>query len=271
MSLMDEMVPYTDGNSLACPNPVPPYTLQGSDNGPSFESEKTVIAVRRKELSERDRMIYLAKMASCLTPDNLLCRVPYVQIQLGRCPNTQSPPDDHYALFNGMRHVKNTVIPRLMLKAAWRFKGFMNNVEPGKRTGQSFLYRQPPLVAALVSACFPSWKNPLHILARLAAFPFYLLAALEIARSCYGEPVGSTDPRRLSWHLIQTVKDHSLLCKLASRIWYSRLRHDYFEAYLATQNAMRGVAAIYYHGRIIEQLGGMIDREPHPFAKYWID
>ncbi len=260
MSFWTELVRYTDRNGLAANAPVPPDVLQGSDNGPGFESEKLSIMVLRNEASGYDKTLWAAKISACIRPEGLLCRVPYHTIQLGQCPNTQFPPDDVYAICNAAQKAGNTGIPRAVLKGAAKHWGFMNNVNPGVKTGQSFLLRQIQLIACLVSAAYPSWTHPGHILARTLAAPFYLWAGLVLAVSCIGEPVQSTDPRRLAWHLWHATRRHSLAVRLGGWLWYKRLKRDYAFATWTDGNAMRAVAGIYY-------------KPPgdNPYAKYWID
>ncbi len=273
MSLLTEMVDYTDGNGLAAPNVVPRGVLQGSDNGPMFESEKFVMFFKAGPTSSGFISNYVETIKGCLNED-MLCRVPYISIWDKSCPNSQAPPDDYYAVLNGLKHAGDARIARRFLGACLLYKGALNNVNPGVWTGQSFLIRQGQLLAAMASTAWPTW-HPGHILMRLLFAPFYLWAAGVIATSCIGTPVDSTDPRRLSWHLVQVVKNHSILCWLASHLWYARLRSDYLDAYVKTGHAMRGVAAIYYKGRLVPHpeinLPTAYVLEPHPFARHWID
>lgn len=102
------------------------------------------------------------------------------------------------------------------------------------------LWRQPQLLFAyLLAKDIPS----------LILSPLNWYTAIVIATSCIGRPASDTDSRRLSWHLVQATKRKSLLCKLASLIWYARLHKDY-------ANGMLGVAALYYTG-------------DHPFIRFW--
>lgn len=242
MALRDEMAIYIDGNGLNAPQPYP--VGQGSDNGPMFTSEYYIMLAYSGQLTEQDRQDYLNKISPCII-DNLLNRAPYRTGQEG--------PDDYYGVLAGCMVLGITSLPRKLLWGMIKNFGFMNN-ENGKWTLASFLPRQSQLVAALVAASFPSLKNPLHYLIRHMAFPWFLYAALTIAVSCINTDTGDTDARRLSWLLIQTMRKVSLMSILTSKIWYKRLKKDYY-------NGMRGVANIYY--------------QPHdgtnPYCKYWVD
>jgi hypothetical protein len=171
-------------------------------------------------------------------------RVPIGQV------DGQEGPDDYYGVLNACFHLGNTEIPRKFLWATIKYKGALNNVNPGIWQWSTVLIRQPQLLAAMVAAAFPKW-NPLHILVRLMALPVFLVAAVSLAISCINTPNSQADPRRLSWHLLQTVYRRSIMCRLASFVWYWRLRKDYKEA------EMRGVAYVYYE-------------RGHPFIQYWV-
>lgn len=240
-TLREEIVQFIDGNGLVCPN-IPGASQRGSDNGPMFTSELMAMYEMSGQLTDSDIAYFHDHILPCLT-DGLLCRAPGATDQEG--------PDDYYGVLNACKKLGITDIPRKILWASIKYLGFLNNGQPGKKTWQSFLVRQVQMVGAMVVASFPSLWNPLHWLARLAAFPAILVAAVSIAVSCIGVQPGDTDSRRLSWHLVQTMRDRSALCWLASLIWYKRLEKDY------GQDGMKAVATIYY-------------RDNHPFQRYWI-
>jgi hypothetical protein len=226
------------------PNLVIPGTLSASDNGPMYSSEYYIILKKSNQLTEQDKIDFANRIGQCIGPEGILNRKPVSQ------NSGQEGPDDYYGTLNASKQLGNTDIPRKFLKAVFKYFGALNNVNPGQWTTDSFLIRQPQLLAAMVTASFPTW-NPLHILMRLLFLPCFFVAAITLLFSCKGIPINQADPRRLSWHLLQTVADRSLMCKLASMVWYNRLKNDYDTA------EMNGVAANYY------QTG-------HPFIKYWI-
>jgi hypothetical protein len=217
---------------------------RGSDNAPMFTSELYVMIKKMKQFADQDRVDFDRLIGACVTPEGMLARVPYPE-RIG-----QEGPDDYLGVLNGCKTIGNTEIPRKFLWALVSHFGFMNNDNPTMITWESFLARQPQLIGAMVAAAFPSWKNPLHFLARLVALPFFFVAAVSIAISCIGAPQSDTDARRLSWHLQNTTKGVSLMCWLASLLWMRRLYKDF-------PNGMKDVAALYY-------------QPGHPFAKYWI-
>jgi hypothetical protein len=245
MALRDEIVNFIDGNGLVAPNLVSPGTVKGSDNGPMFTSEYYVMLQKLGQLNSADCADFARLIGQCIDPENMLCRVPVGQ------DDGQEGPDDYYGVLNGCKQLKNTDIPRRFLKAVFKYKGSLDNEDPGKWQWSAVLIRQPQLLAAMISAAFPSWLNPLHILIRTLAFPLYLVAAVSIFISCINTPASSADPRRLSWHLLQTVCPVSLMCKFASLFWYHRLYSVYGQA------GMKGVAKQYY-------------KNNHPFICYWV-
>lgn len=248
MSIRDDFQPYFDGNGLLAPNPIPAGTKIGSDNGPMFTSEYYVILKKSNLLTDQDKLDFAQKIGQCIDSEGMLCRVPVGQ------EDGQEGPDDYYGVLDGCKQLGNVAIPRKLLWSTIRHLGALNNENPGTWTWQSFLARQPQLIAAMISAAFPSWLNPMHLLIRLMAFPLYIVAAGSIFVSCVSTPSSDTDSRRLSWHLLQTVVPTSLMCKLASLFWYHRLYN------VDGAKGMKGVAAIYYQPNSMD----------NPYAKYWI-
>jgi len=245
MALRDEIVPYVDGNKLVAPNLVAPGTLAGSDNGPMYTSEYYIMLKKLGQLQSQDNADFQARIGQCVNNYGMLCRVPVGQ------DDGQEQVDDYYGVLNGCVQMQNTVIPRQFLAALINEWGSMDNENPGRWQWTAFMPRQLQLVAAVVAASFPSWKNPLHILARSLFFPLFWFSAIIVATSCWGTDPQNTDARRLSWHLWQSVAPVSPLCWLASRVWLWRLKRAY------GADGMKAVAKIYY------QAG-------HPFAKYWV-
>lgn len=245
MSLREEIIPYIDGYGLIAPQI--PTGRKGSDNGPCFTGEHYTMMVRNKEdnLSIL-QAIFNYKISKCISPNGMLNRVP-----VGTETANQEQADDYYGVLSGCVSVGNTNIPRRFLGITIKNLGFLNNNDPTKRDGNSFLIRQPQLLACMIAASFPEKPNPLHIFVRLLAFPLFWWSSLVIATACWNTDISDTDARRLSWHLIQITKPVSFLCFLASKLWYKRLYKDY-------ANGMKGVAQRYYEAG-------------HPFAKYWID
>lgn len=245
MALRDEISPFIDGNLLVAPSLVSPGTLKASDNGPMYTAEYYVMLKKLDQIFTEDVLDFQSRIGNCINPQGMLNRTPIGQ------DDGQEGPDDYLGVLNGCVQFGNTDIPRRFLKAVFKYQGALNNESPGTWTIQSFLIRQPQLLAAIVAASFPSWKNPLHILIRILSIPFFIYAAGCIAVAGLGDDHNDTDSRRLSWHLMQIMKPVSLLGWIASTIWLRRLYKDY------GPTGMQAVASIYY-------------QPGHPFAKYWV-
>lgn len=234
---------YWDGNHLFAPAPVAPGTVSASDNGVMFTSEYEIMSARLGLMC----CTPLSAIYFCIDKFGVLSRRPIGQ------KSSQEGPDDYLALLNLCREYGVVSAPRLFLVAYVKNLGFMNNVTPGKKTWQSFLVRQPQLVAATINAAFPSMKNPTHYLVRLLAFPLYLYSSILILFSCRNTPVSDTTSRRLAWHLQNNLKKNSILCKLSAMVWFNRLHRDYV-------GGMKGVAAVYYY-----------PQGNNPYMKWWVE
>lgn len=249
MAIKDDFENYIDGNSLNTPAPCVPIPNQkGSDNGPSFTSEYYIILKKNGQLTEQDKLDYAQKIAQCVDSNGLLNRVP-----VGQNDGLESV-DDYFAVSNGCIELGNAHIPRQFLKAILKYKGSLDNLSPGTWCWQSFLIRQPQLLACIVNASFPSIKNPLHWLVRKLFFPFYAYSAIIVATGNMWDDVSDSNSRRLAWHVQNNLKNLSLLCYLASLIWLWRLKKEY-------PNEMADVAGIYYSSQGLNQ---------NPYSKWWV-
>lgn len=246
MDIRVDFYSYFDQNGLLAPGPVSPDTLSASDNGCSFLSEYTIMLSKHGLLTDEDRAYFESHINRCID-QNMLNRVPVGQ------NDHQEGPDDYVAVLNACRELEITNIPRTLLWGMIKHFGFMNNDKPGTLTQESFLARQPQIIAAMVNASFPSMWNPFHYLLRHFAFFFYFVAAVSIFVSCINAPTSDTDARRLAWHLQNNLKKNSLMCWIASYFWMKRLAKDYPETLMA------GVARIYYQ-----------PQGDNPYAKYWV-
>lgn len=233
MSLRDEIQPYLDRYDLVAPYKCDP-TKQGSDNGPMFTSEYYIMLAKSGGINHHDPIWYLRLIGFCMD-QGLLCRAPADLDQEG--------PDDYYGVFAALVVLNEPTLGNALLNSIMSHKGFLNNHD-GTRTWQSFLIRQPQLLAAAYAAAdrAPVWS-----------WPLYWYAAAVIATSCIGVSTEQADPRRLSWLLIQAVSPKSWLCRMAAKLWYRRLYKDY-------PDGMKGVARNYYQTYPM-----------HPFIKYWVD
>lgn len=239
MTLKSEIVPFIDGNGLVAPNLTNPHT-RGSDNGTMFTSEHFIMLQKRGEATEEDRNIWEHLIRSCMPIPGLTVRAPG--------DIAVDAPDNIIAILAAAKVLNRPQVARDILNYGLRYLGLYEPVRVTPRNWSAFQFRQLQLVFAMLCASGQhSWWKFWH-------FPLALYSALVILVSCMNVPIGETDPRRLSWLLIQATKEDSILCRLASVIWYQRLYRDYG----VSENAMKLVYGIYCH-------------DNHPFGKYAVD
>lgn len=236
MGLREEIVPYTDGNGYVAPNLVTPGTMRGSDNGTMFSSECAIILHKNGESNNADETKWEQLIYACMQKPGLTVRAPG--------DKAIDAPDNLYAILAAATVLDKPYVAQDILRYGREHWGFYDPTDIPGLKGGAFQWRQPQLLFAMLCA---SNANRLHHL------PLAVYTALVIATSCWRTQIGDTDSRRLSWLLIQSVKESSWLCYIASKIWYSRLYKDY-----GSPNAMKKVAGIYY-------------KDSHPFMRYFID
>jgi hypothetical protein len=236
MSLQSEIVPYYEtGDLLVAPS------LGGfSNNGVLYTSEYLTILMQMNQLDSAELNTQFAKLIACQ---------PSAPGLLQRHPDNaggQEGPDDYYGYAAACKAYRLTTgdskYSDQVLSYGFAHYGSFNNMNPGVWTKDSFLWRQPQLIAAFLGAGgkAPAWS-----------WPFYLWAAIAIFVSCRNVPTGNTDARFLSWLLIYAVSDQSWLCRWAAKGWFERLEKDY------GPNGMNACCKIYF------QAG-------HPFIQYWV-
>jgi hypothetical protein len=247
MGIREDFAIYLNQWGLLDPSPVGPGTGGGSDNGVLYTSQYYIMLAKLGLLTAQDKADFAQKIGQCIDSNGILSRFP-----IGH-PSRQESVDDMYGLMSACITLGNTDIPRKILWATAKYKGSLDNVNPGSWQWGAFLIRQPQLLACIVSAAFPSWHNPLHIIIRKLFFPFFIIAAIILALSCFKVASDDSDSRLLSWSLWQTLKTVSPICWLAGRLWRNRLYGTYGPA------GMQAVAGIYF--------------QPHPdnpYSKWWI-
>lgn len=248
MTLRQDFANYWDGNGLGTPAPcIPVPNQKGSDNGTMYTSEYYIILKKNSQLTDQDKLDFQQKIGQCVDQQGMLNRVPINQ------SDGQDEVDNYYGTLNGCMQLGNTTIPRQFLWALIKNLGSMNNVNPGVFQWIAFLPRQPQLIACMIAASFPSWKNPFHVLLRALCSPLFSLASVIIATSCIWTDASNTDARRLSWHLWQCLKPVSPLCWLASKVWLWRLYSDY------GPTGMKAIASLYYQ-----------PQPANPYSIWWI-
>lgn len=245
MSLRQEINSYTDVNGYISPYPVHPSAGRSSDNATMFTSEYYILLAKRYEdvPSDADRWNLLIANSSL---------VPGLTVRYPGDTSTDAP-DNLYAILAAAKVLRVPRVAQAFLDYGKANYGWYNPSNPhhirnkdGTLDWSNFQWRQPQLVfAALCAANNYHWLKFWHL-------PLALYTAIVIATSCIDTPVDDADSRRLAWLLVQSTQD-SLLCSLASKLWYDRLLRDYGSP------GMREVAKVYYW--------------PHsgnPFAKYWV-
>lgn len=178
---------YLDGNNLYAPNPLPPGTKRGSDNGPLFTSQVLIIRFRNGEGSPAVAENYVNAIQACKTPDGHIHRAPG--------DLSEDAPDDYYGVVSGFVEIDQVSHIKLPLA----------------------LWRQPQLLFAVMASnkTLSRWK--------FWQWPLAIYTSLVVLTSCIGAERGDTDSRILAWHLIQATKKASILVRLASAVWYNRL------------------------------------------------
>lgn len=234
-SLGEEILPYVDGGGYVAPNLVPEGQERGSDNGTMFTSEYYILMERlypNSESSEARADGWEKLIRMCMPIQGLTTRFPG--------DRALDAPDNFYGILAAAKVLDRPDVALDILDYGKDHFGFYNPT--GSFTWAAFMWRQPQMLFAMYasSGSYRWWKWWL--------WPLALYTALAIAISCKGTPPTDADPRRLSWLLIQAVKD-SWVCRMAAKVWTKRLFKDY-------PDGMRGVAAVYY-------------RDNHPFQRYF--
>jgi hypothetical protein len=248
MGVREDFEPYLDKNGYANPFPVSPGVGRSCDNVTLYTSEMYVILQKLGVANSVDFDKWEQLIRDSMQEPGLLSRYPGATTE-------QDSPDNMIGVLCASKVLKRPKIAREILLYGIRHFGCFDNVAPDTFSFKSMLWRQPQLFAGSIASAFPSWKNPLHILIRMLAFPLFLYASCVIFVSCIDEPLGSTDPRLLSWLLIQSVVPVSITCKLASLFWYHRLYSVY------GSNGMKGVASIYFSPNGLNK---------NPYSKWWV-
>lgn len=239
MSLRSEIIPYIDGNGLVTPNlaPVPP--ARGSDNGVCFTSEYYIYLKLNNEIKDlREETLMCAeygnKIVSCMLEAGLVSRAPG--------DKGVQPPDDYLAIMAACSQLSHPTIAEDILDYGLKHKGSYNNTNPGIWTKESFLWRQPQLIAAAYAASRRSQWNPIVKLLNL-------YAAICILVGNINDPIDQVDGRRLTFLLIKAMEPVSIVCRMAASVWESRMKKTYGPEF------MQEICKIYY-------------KDNHPFGRY---
>jgi hypothetical protein len=192
MSITSDFFPYVDGNGLLCPNPVPPGTIRGSDNGTCFTSEFLLELIPQEtSVPPGTASTYFAAIQRCVNSSGYLTRAPG--------DTTLGNPDDHYGVYAAL--VAYDMPP--FFKFYWQ------------------LLRMPQLFFA--SRCAegaPKWYKPYY-------WPLAIITAVIIGVSNINDSTSDSNSRRLAYLLTVATIPYSFLCRLATKVWTKRLLKDY--------------------------------------------
>jgi hypothetical protein len=234
MTLRAEIQPYTDGDGLiSCQ--LSNGIWRTSDNGPLFTSEYFILLKENHEFLFTDIHDYTSLIDSCMTRPGCLSRAPDDQ--------GQEAPDDYIGVLGCCHFLGITSIPRSIFIYGLKHLGNFNNKSAWTFTGESFLWRMPQLIFLSYLGTGFWFLYPLMI-------PLAFYTALVIASSCMNTPISDSNARHLAWFLVIGTQK-SFLCRLASKIWWKRLRKHYGD------EGLRAVDKIYF--------------KDHPFIRYQIN
>jgi hypothetical protein len=246
MGIREDFANYINKDGYSNPFPVSPDAGRSCDNSTLYTSEMYIIFEKQRIATEEDKNKWEQLISDSMQLPGLLARYPGAFSEL-------DSPDNMIGVLAASQVLKKPKLAKQILFYGLKHFGNFNNPDPGQFTFTSMLWRQPQLIAASVASSFPSWKNPLHYLARLAAFPLFLIAAFVIFISCINADKSDSNSRLLGWLLIQSVVPVSLMCKFASLFWFHRLDSVYGKA------EMGAVAGIYFQ-----------PQGNNPYQKYWV-
>lgn len=236
MSLRTEIESnYVDANGLVCSRPCLPVEVNPTGNGVCYSGEYQMNLKLRGEQFPIDAASFKTNILKCMPVLGLLSRGP------GQ-PDIESV-DDYYGFAAGCAATGNTALAQTVIDYGWKHWGTFDNVNVGKWSFKCLLWRQPQLMVALYAS---AGQAPWWMLAHR------IWAALVILFSCKNAAPNDADSRRLAWLLIQTAAPKSWLCKLASKVWFNRLKSQY------GNNGMSKAVAGYFS-------------PDHPLTKYYVD
>lgn len=224
-------IPYTNKDGFLSGNPNSQGYGRLCDNHAMFTAEYNRI---RHDLGAT---AYSGAMFGFLTPQGQLLRYPGA--------DADTSPDDYLGFLNFcvLQNIGRYLFSKQLLDFGIKHYGSMTI--PWSQAG--FMWRQPQLLAAALSAAgHIAWYTFWYL-------PLVLYTSLVIAvAGIKADPVTDQDTRRLSWHLLMVMQESSLLCRLAGKLWWRRLRKQYGE------EGMRLVFSRYF-------------TPSHPFALYAVN
>lgn len=243
MSIRDDIQPFTDINGYINPALVDVTKGRQCDNN-MFTSEYFIMLQKTDQLTAGDYVKWAGLMRDCFEESGLLLRYP-------NSIGDQEGPDDHYALFAASKILNISTYAQDFLYYGWKHLGWYNTEvlntyknTQGTINWTAFQWRQPQMYfAAICAANKHRWYKFWNI-------PSMIIATATILFSSHGvDTITDLDARRLTYLLILTVEQDSILCRFAAKVWKRRLLSDYGDT------GMREVYKRYM-------------RDNHPFGIY---
>lgn len=235
---------YMDADGLVTPDAFDKSWGCYSQNGTMFTSEFHIMLHEMGLSTEEDKDKFEETIRRCMPTPGLLQRGPVCYSQEG--------PDNILAVTAACAVLDRPQLARDVLAYGLKSYGWFNtenigsiyNKDTKKIFWKSFLWRQPQLLlTCLIGA---KKLNILH-------FPLVMVAALLIFYAGLRNfKKTDSDSRRLTWLLVKAAGPVSILCALASIVWYWKLNKDY------EGRGMKAAGVGYY------QAG-------HPFLEHWVD
>lgn len=219
--LRDDIKLFTDVNGYINPALVDVTKGRQCDNS-MFTNEYFIMLNKLGQYEKKDFQYWLSLMAMCTEERGLYLRYP-------DSVGDQEGPDDHYALFAASKVLGEIGFAEEFLSYGWKHLGWYNTevlntykTRQGTTNWTAFQWRQPQMYfAAICAANKHRWYKFWNI-------PSMIIAAATILFSSHGaDTIADLDARRLTYLLILSVEQDSILCRLAAKVWKRRLLTDY--------------------------------------------
>lgn len=216
---LSEAQAYIDASGLMhhtiVDNPKP-YVSNG--NGTMYLSEFYILLKLLGLATAEDSAHWASMIQNCMKEPGLLCRSALKTEELDQ-------QDNYLAVLVASTLLNQKQIALDILTYGRKNWGFYNNQNPGSIKGKdgkilwaSFLWRMPQLY--YLNLCAVDQDRWYH-------WPLALYTAAVLVFSTWDAPLTDPDARRLSWLYLLVVGKKSLLGRLASKLFLTRLKKDY--------------------------------------------
>lgn len=223
---------FTDSDGLISPHPCKNTDINASNNGLAYLGEYHTLLNLLKQSNFKDSIKFTKIVYSCEAAPGCFNRSPHNKVDYESI-------DDYLGLCCAIYFNNSSIVGSDILEYGLHNYGSYNNINPGHFQWTTMLWRDPTLLAMML------WASN-----RKVWFPLNLIVALYISIVCmFANQTDGTDIWRLSWLLIQVAKRESWMCRIASKLWYRRLKNVW--------GSMEQVARVYYKG---------LPGQDHPFV-----